>query len=161
MNIISIDNENEKSHVCEQILRSLPEWFGIESAILDYIKDVQRMETWGAQVDGKVIGFLSVHKHNKATAEIHVMGVREEFHRKGVGRKLVAKAEASLASDGFKFLTVKTLSESRPDAGYDRTRQFYLNIGFSPIEEFKTLWGPANPCLLLLKSLSISPGTKK
>lgn len=57
-------------------------------------------------------------------------------------------------------LSVKTLSESRPDEEYDRTRQFYLGIGFIPIEEFKTLWGEHNPCLLLIKEISRSPAVK-
>lgn len=41
MKIIKIDDPQEKNQICEKILRSLPQWFGIESAILDYIKDVQ------------------------------------------------------------------------------------------------------------------------
>ncbi len=43
------------------------------------------------------------------------------------------------------FLQVKTLSAKHPDAGYGRTRQFYLAMGFRPLQEFPTLWGEANP----------------
>ena len=50
-------------------------------------------------------------------------------------------------------LQVKTLSESHPDAGYAKTRAFYRAMGFHPLEEFKTLWGEANPCLLMVKKL--------
>lgn len=158
MKIVSINNSEEKSQICERILRSLPSWFGIETAILDYIKDVQSMETLAVQSDGEIIGFLSLNKHTSSAAEIHVMGVTSKFHRKGVGRKLLEAAEESLSSQEFKFLTVKTLSESRHNEEYDRTRRFYLSVGFSPIEEFKTLWGEANPCLLLLKNITASNG---
>jgi ribosomal protein S18 acetylase RimI-like enzyme len=33
------------------------------------------------------------------------------------------------------------------------TRRFYEAIGFEPIEEFPTMWGNDNPCLLLVKPL--------
>lgn len=81
------------------------------------------------------------------------MGIREEFHRKGHGHRLVEVIEADLRKEGVRFLTVKTLSESRPNIEYDQTRNFYLKVGFTPLEEFKTLWGEDSPCLLLVKSL--------
>jgi len=40
------------------------------------------------------------------------------------------------------LLQVKTLGPSLPDAGYDRTRRFYLRMGFRPLEKF-TAYGPA------------------
>ncbi len=155
MKILKIEDPQEKSRICERILRSLPQWFGIESAILDYIKDVQAMETWVA-TKSDAIGFISLNKHNNQTAEIHVMGVLPEFHGKKVGSELVRVAEESLLAQRFKFLTVKTLSESRPDVNYDKTRKFYLKSGFIPLEEFKTLWGEHNPCLMMVKAIALS-----
>ena len=152
MKIIEIKDPNEKSRICEKILRSLPKWFGIESAIVDYIKDVQNMETW-AVIESDVIGFVSLNKHNQKTTEIHVMGVLPAFHGQKIGSRLVEASEESLAKQGFRFLTVKTLSPYRPDENYDKIRQFYLRSGFTPIEEFKTLWGKHNPCLMMIKSL--------
>ena len=35
-----------KSSVCEPILRSLPEWFGIEQSNIQYIKDVEVLPTF-------------------------------------------------------------------------------------------------------------------
>lgn len=154
MRITKIEDPQEKSRVCEKILRSLPQWFGIESAILDYIKDVQTMETWAA-IDSNIIGFVSLKKHNPQTAEVHVMGVLPEFHGKKVGTELIRAAEESLHSQGFKFLTAKTLSESRPDVNYDKTRKFYLRAGFTPLEEFKNLWGEHNPCLMMVKAIAV------
>lgn len=157
MKIHKIEDPIKKSEICEKILRSLPQWFGIESAILDYIKDVQNMDTWvvtNVNSDTDTLGFISINKHNKYTAEVHVMGVLPNYHGKKIGAELICVAEESLVAQGFKFLTVKTLSEKRPDVNYDKTRQFYLKYGFIPIEEFKTLWGEHNPCLMLIKSLN-------
>lgn len=153
MKIRKIDDPNLKSEICNSILRSLPRWFGIESAIVDYVNDVQPMETWAVYENDTAIGFASINKHFANSAEVHVMGFMENFHRRGLGHQLLEVIEADLRSRGFKFLTVKTLSESRPNREYDQTRAFYLKAGFTPLEEFKTLWGEDNPCLLLLKSL--------
>ncbi|MCB0368439.1 MAG: GNAT family N-acetyltransferase [Bdellovibrionales bacterium] len=151
--IIIEENKDKKSEICNQILRTLPDWFGIESAIVDYVKDVKSMITLVAMDNHKAIGFLSLNFHNVFTAEIHIMGILPEFHRKGIGKNLVLKAEEILRKQSFRFLTVKTLSESNPDKNYARTRKFYSSIGFIPIEEFRTLWGEANPCLMLIKPL--------
>ena len=146
--------QNGKGEVCNIVLRSLPKWFSIESAIVDYVKDVETMPTLVADIDGqKNSAFLSLNFHNEFNAEIHVMGVLPHFHGKGLGKALVKEAERLARSSGRKFLSVKTLSASRPNAEYDLTRKFYLSAGFLPLEEFKTLWGEANPCLLMIKTV--------
>jgi len=109
-----------------------------------------------ARDKGIIVGFLTLTLHNKFTAEIHVMGVNREFHRKGVGKDLVTYAESYLKERGFKFLTVKTLSPSRECLEYEKTRKFYIALGFIPLEEFKTLWGEDNPCLFLAKPITAS-----
>jgi ribosomal protein S18 acetylase RimI-like enzyme len=153
MKIRKLEEPHLKSEICNSILRSLPEWFGIESAIVEYVNDVQTMETWVVYSENVAVGFASINKHFGKSAEIHVMAIRQEFHRKGIGHNLVIEVEDSLRKQGFKFLQVKTLSESRHSKEYDQTRNFYLKAGFTPLEEFKTLWGEHNPCLLLVKAL--------
>jgi len=149
---------------CEAVLRSLPAWFGIEQAILDYRRDVDTLETWVAEIDGRPVGFLTLKHHNPHTSEIQVMAIREEAHRRGAGRALVAKAEERARERGSTFLEVKTLGPSRPDPNYDETRRFYVAVGFSPLEE-NSLWGGVNPCLILVKHLAcsgneVAPDTK-
>jgi ribosomal protein S18 acetylase RimI-like enzyme len=142
-----------KGAVCEKILRALPLWFGIEQAILDYIKDVESMPFFVVEEAGRAVAFLALHLHNKWTAEVHVMGVSPERHRRGIGGHLVRHAEAYARERGCEFLTVKTLSPARENAEYERTRKFYEALDFRPLEEFRTLWGEANPCLFLAKKL--------
>jgi GNAT superfamily N-acetyltransferase len=146
--------QNEKGATCDRILRALPTWFGIESAIVEYTRDVESMPMFVAEGDqGNTIAFLSLNFHNQFNAEIHVMGVLPDFHGKGLGTALVCAVEEYAREKGTRYLTVKTLSPARPDHGYEMTRRFYQSVGFVPLEEFKTLWGEANPCLLMIKSL--------
>ena len=100
-----------------------------------------------------VFGFISIRPHFDRAAEVHLIAVREEHHRTGVGRALLSAAEEWLRARDVKFLQVKTLSPSRECAHYARTRRFYEVMGFTPLEEFKTLWGERNPCLMMVKGL--------
>jgi GNAT superfamily N-acetyltransferase len=146
----------EQSAVCEPILRALPQWFGIEEATAHYVGQTDRLPTWLATLGGEVAGFLTLNQHSAYAAEIDVMAVRLEMHRRGVGRALLAEAEVYLRQRGVEFLQVKTLSPAHPDPGYARTRQFYRAMGFRPLEEFPELWGPENPCLQMVKCLLLS-----
>lgn len=140
-----------QASVCAPILRSLPEWFGIEEATVQYIEDTNKLPTWLARAGGEAVGFLAIRQHSEVAAEIHVMGVQPGMHRQGVGRALVRAAEADLRGKGVEYLQVKTLSPAHPDKNYAKTRRFYLAMGFKPLEEFADLWGEANPCLQMVK----------
>ncbi len=153
LTIKKINLPEDRSKICDKILRSLPKWFGIESSIVDYVKDVVTMETWASYSNEELTGFISINKHNTATAEIHVIGVAESFHKQGIGKLLIYEAEKYLAEQNFIYLTVKTLSELRTDENYEKTRRFYVATGFFPVEVFKTLWGEHNPCLLMIKNI--------
>ncbi|MBN1877612.1 MAG: GNAT family N-acetyltransferase [Anaerolineae bacterium] len=142
-----------QSNVCGPILRALPEWFGIEEATVQYIQDVGELPTFLARIERVVVGFMSVKHHYPYAAELYVLGVYPDCHRHGIGRALLASVETYLRRQGVEYLQVKTLSDSHPDEGYAKTRAFYKAVGFRPLEEFKTLWGEANPCLLMVKGI--------
>jgi ribosomal protein S18 acetylase RimI-like enzyme len=149
---------------CEAILRSLPDWFGIESSLVQYVADCSRYPTWLARVDDSsrglsrdelpdgISGFITIHQHFARAAEIHCIAVHPAMHRRGVGRSLIEFAQDELRNNGIEFLQVKTLGPSQPDPHYELTRRFYESLGFVALEEFPTLWG-RNPALQLLKKL--------
>ncbi len=138
---------------CDRILRSLPEWFGIESAIVHYVGCIEKMPSFVARTGSQIIGFLTIARHFAESAEIYVMGIAPEHHRRGVGQQLISAAEDWLRAEGVMVLQVKTVSASRENAAYEKTRAFYSGVGFIPIEEFPTLWSEENPCLQMAKTL--------
>jgi GNAT superfamily N-acetyltransferase len=129
----------------EKILRSLPDWFGIESAIQQYVLDASVLPTFFFDS----AGFLTLREN-----EIHVMAVSPEFHRAGVGRALLVYAETYLRQRGFSAICVKTISPARECAAYELTRKFYFSLGFTLKEELPLEWGAHNPCWLLEKRLT-------
>lgn len=138
---------------CESILRALADWFGLEDAIVAYRRDIEHMDTWVARDGDTVVGFITANRRFPDSAEIQVLGVLRPYHRRGIGALLVRHLEAVLRGDGVRFLQVKTLSPSRENEDYARTRAFYMGVGFVPLEEFPTLWDPANPALQFIKAL--------
>ena len=141
----------DKSQICNDILRALPSWFGVELSIVDYTNSVKEMPFYAAFEGEKPVGFVAIKNHNEFTAEICVMGIYKEFHRQGIGREFIRWCEDYCAATGREFLTVKTLDESRASKSYERTRLFYLGMGFKPLEVFPLHWDKENPCLFLAK----------
>ncbi len=151
--IKEIHDPNEKSSICDNILKALPNWFGNMAAIDDYAKQVRTMPFYAAFDQSSPIGFAALKIHNTYTSEICVMGVLKEYHRQGIGRKLIETCEKHCTENQTEFLTVKTLDESRESKSYAKTRLFYFSMGFRPLEVFPLLWDKDNPCLFLAKSI--------
>ncbi|WML45436.1 GNAT family N-acetyltransferase [Neobacillus sp. PS3-40] len=143
----------EKSKVTNLVLRKIPEWFGIEEAINNYVKEVEGTDFYALFLEDNPIGFISIKSNNQYTSEIYVMGILKKYHKKGFGKKLLLKAEETLINNQVKFLMVKTLGDSHSDLNYKNTRQFYTKVGFFPLEEIKEIWGEENPCLIMVKYL--------
>jgi len=134
-------------------MRSLPDWFGIEQSIVDYSAEIDRLPTWLVCDLEKLIGFLSIKQHYATSAEVYVMGIRQEWQRQGIGSELMRRVQEWLKADGCEFLQVKTLGDSHSDENYARTRIFYEAMGFRPLEEFERIWDEYNPCLIMIKHL--------
>ena len=136
---------------CRRILATLPHWFGIAASVKEYVDIADRSPSVIASHEGGDVGFLTLVRHSPYAAEIAVMGVRHDCHRRGIGRQLLARAEEQLRADDVEFLQVKTRGPSKPDEGYEKTRAFYFASGFRPLEEFPDLWDAENPALLMIK----------
>jgi len=143
----------DKANICVPILRALPEWFGIETAILRYATEIDILPTFLAVEASHTIGFLSIKQHTPYSAEVYVMAVLPDAHHKGVGRSLMGHAHEWLKGQNIQYLQVKTLGPSDPDESYAKTRLFYEAVGFIPLEEFKQIWDEHNPCLIMVKKL--------
>jgi GNAT superfamily N-acetyltransferase len=149
LSVSAVEDPQARSELCREILTALPGWFGLPEAVDSYIHEVAELPTFAVGRDG----FLSLKQHTDAAAEIYVMGVRPESHRRGIGSALIEAAESFLRERGVEYLQVKTLGPSHPSRHYAATRSFYEARGFRPLEELTSIWGEDNPCLILVKRL--------
>jgi GNAT superfamily N-acetyltransferase len=150
MELRHIYEPEHRVKISTDILNRLPEWFGIPEAKDDYIRCSSGMPFFTVFHKSKSVGFIAIKANNKYTAEIYVMGVHPDYHRRGIGRVLVEGAVKYCKENGYEFLQVKTLGESHPDIHYAGTRKFYEALGFKPLECLPELWGKDNPCLIMI-----------
>ncbi len=151
--IKEIAKSDTKSRITEDILRSLPGWFGIEEAVKDYIEGVKEKPFYATYDDeDNVVGFICIDSHNEFTAEIYLMAVIPECHRMGFGGSLVKHVCDELSRKGYRMIMVKTLGKSKESCEYEKTRLFYRAQGFMPLQELTGLW-EENPCLIMVKNL--------
>ena len=151
MEIIGPDLNERRQ--CEEVLRSLPMWFGIEEALLMYADDSTRLPTFAVIEGTEVKGFISLQQHFPQAWEVHCIAVRADSRNKGYGKALSAHAERWLSAQGVALLQVKTVAATSPSKAYAETREFYNQLGFRPLEVFPELWSRRNPCLQLIKFL--------
>lgn len=152
MEIKQLTDSQEKQNVVRYILEALPDWFGIPEAREAYIAESTDKIFFCAYVEDRPVGFLYLKETGKDTVELYVMGVLEEFHRKGIGRELFHRAKKAVSEKDYSFIQVKTVQMGRYEE-YDRTNKFYLALGFKEFEVFPTLWDECNPCQIYVMSL--------
>jgi GNAT superfamily N-acetyltransferase len=145
--------ERVDADACEAIVRSLPDWFGIEEGIAEARGYLDAQEGLVAEDDGRILGFLTFASEFPESAEITWMAVAADAHRRGVGRALVETLTQVLRQRGVRLLLVRTLADSHPSPEYAATRAFYRATGFLPLTVIPEHWDAANPCLFMVRAL--------
>lgn len=119
----------------KRIIRKLhPQWFDRE-ALKRLPIDVGFQRCFVAEAEGGLIGFISSYAKEEE-AEVSWIAVTPEWRGKGVGKKLLGRAEEELKGIGVKDLRVETVGEASPrHAPYEKTVMFYRACGFRVEEE--------------------------
>lgn len=135
-----------------EIAKSLPEYFD-EDGLKSIEQDTKNHMLFGAYLDNEMIGFATYKEINDEAIEMSWLGVLPQYQGKNYGKTLVEESLKELAKK-YKVCEVKTLSDSDSYEPYKKTRTFYKNIGFIPIETISPYpgWGD-NPCQIFVKFL--------
>ncbi len=150
----AIEITKDKGDICQDIMSELEEWFTEPEVIEACAEAVETLPMFGCVDAGKIAGFVAMRPHLPSAMEILVIATRRDYHRSGVGRRLVGAAERFARSSGCRILTVKTLApRGRDEPQYEATRAFYDRNGFIRAEVFPTLWHEDHPCLFFVKPL--------
>ena len=150
--IKGVKGEDQKMAVVAEILRDLPEWFGIPESTRAYIEGAKDLQVWAAYQEGDLLGFVSLSYSSEDCAEIDCLGVKKSFQGQGIGRELITTIEREAVKQ-VDYLQVKTVAEGS-NKDYDRTIVFYRSLGFKKLEIFPSLWDPQNPCQILIKKIN-------
>ena len=150
--IKEVKGEDQKMAGVAEILRDLPEWFGIPESTQAYIEGAKDLRVWAAYQESDVVGFISLSYSSEDCAEIDCLGVKKSFQGQGIGRELITTIEREAVKQ-VDYLQVKTVAEGS-NKDYDRTNVFYRSLGFKKLEIFPSLWDPQNPCQILIKKIN-------
>lgn len=151
MHIEKVQGCEQKIGIATALLEGLPNWFGLPESTKEYITESSQMPFWAAREGEDYIGFIALKQHSDVAAEVYVMGIKETYHRKGIGKALIEECVEFCQQNAISFLQVKTVDASNSDIYYARTRAFYKSVGFKTLEVFPTLWDSANPCLMMIQ----------
>jgi ribosomal protein S18 acetylase RimI-like enzyme len=107
-------------------------------------------------MDGVQVGFVTYRVNaDRETAELTWIGVRPDFQRKGIGRRLVEAIEQELSRKGVKTLEVSTVAPTVNYEPYARTRRFYHGIGFRDVRVEPKGFPSGDDKLLLRKQIGL------
>lgn len=151
--IKEITDNNLKKKIATEVLRDLPEWFGIEESTQEYIKQVEQYPLIVIYEGEDVVGFYSLREENKYTLDMYVLGIKKKYHGLGYGTKLQHYVFEYAIKMKYQYVMVLTLSQSHGDEGYKKTRDFYHKMGFVDIYESNKIWDPSNPTQIMVKKL--------
>ena len=153
-----IEDTEEKKKISREVLEALREWFEVDESREQFIRESADQPFWASFEDEAPAGFLCLKQTGRETMELAVMGVKKEYHRHGIGRRLFAAAKDYAAAKGYSFIQVKTVRSGMYE-DYDRTNEFYKSLGFKELEVFEEYWDAANPCQVYVMSLKSAIGT--
>ena len=152
LTVREITEPSEKTRIAREVLEDLTDWFGVKESRENYIRESAGQAFFAAFDGDAPAGFVCLKQTGKDTAELAVMGVKRQYHRRGAGRALFIKARDAAAGMGYSFLQVKTVKMGVYE-DYDATNRFYLSLGFREFEVFPLLWDEHNPCQVYVMSL--------
>ena len=102
---------------------------GQAAAVRTTLEDAT-VQTWVAEIDGEVGGFVSAkHEPDDKMGEIVMVAVDPEYQRRGIAAELTEAAATWIAEQGASVIMVETGG----DAGHTAARATYESAGFTAL----------------------------
>jgi ribosomal protein S18 acetylase RimI-like enzyme len=115
-------------------------------------------EFFFAEQGGELVGYCTWGPVplTKASFDLYWIAVAPQAQRLGVGRKLMALAEAAVARRGGGQLFIETSSRG----AYARTRRFYRAADYRQAARLPDFYGTGDHKIVFCKSIAASPGRR-
>ena len=92
--IEEVKDEDQKMAVVDEVLKDLPEWFGIPESTQAYIEGAKDLQVWAAYQESDLTGFVSLSYSSEECAEIDCLGVKKAYLGRGSGSELLGTFES-------------------------------------------------------------------
>jgi GNAT superfamily N-acetyltransferase len=107
---------------------SMFEYYVMKS-LTEFIIDRDGGELWIAEVDGKMVGSIAITKSSDHMAQLRWFILDENYHGRGIGKKLMETAIQFCDAQGYIHVFLWTVSI------LERARSLYQKYGFRVTEE--------------------------
>jgi GNAT superfamily N-acetyltransferase len=141
-----------------KMLRSTPEFKPSEVVVAEEVIDSYLRDPHGsgyhalvAELDSAIAGYICYGPAplTEGTWDIYWMSVAPEKQGRGTGGALLSYAEDKIRQARGRLIVIETSSQ----AGYEKTRRFYLNHGYETIGRLPDFYAPGDDKLILQKQL--------
>jgi [ribosomal protein S18]-alanine N-acetyltransferase len=140
--------DDAEARACATIMATTDPWLTLGRTFdrcLATVRDTQ-LERYVAVWDGEVVGFVLLSMRGSFTGYIKSVAVREDWRRKGVGRKLLAFAEERIFRDSPNvFICVSSFNP--------RARALYQRLGYETVGELRDFIVRGHDEILLRKTI--------
>ena len=153
MQYVWIEDASDKRTICQTVLNDLPEWFGIPSAVADYVKGVADKPFLAAYRGTEAVGFYALREENPHTLDMYVLGVKKAYRNQGLGSHMQNMVNQYAREKGYMYLVVLTLAAKAESEAYAQTRPFYEREGFFPVYQSDSIWDENNPAQIYLRQV--------
>ncbi len=118
-------------------------------------KDFREGRTFLCEEAGRALGFLT-WKEVPDGVELLWMAVHPKAVGTGIGRSLVTEVERNTSPQKRVFLKTATTDSVLPGTvfsgpAYQGTNDFFVRLGYRPVERITDGWGPGNHVLVMEK----------
>jgi GNAT superfamily N-acetyltransferase len=119
------------------VVKTLTGWFTEDAQQRAVPADLKYQRGFLAELDRRVVGFITLFVA-EGRLNIGWLAVHRDYHRRGIGGKLVARAEKLAVEMGLTEIATYTLGDSVDFEPYEQTRAFYFKLGFRVYQRNKT-----------------------
>jgi ribosomal protein S18 acetylase RimI-like enzyme len=140
------------------LLRSTPEFKPDEVTVAEEVINSYLRDPAGSGYNVLVSGDAAISGYicygptplTESTWDVYWIAVAPEEKGRGVGGALLAYAEDRIKEAGGRLIVIETSSQ----AGYERTRRFYLKHAYETIAQITDFYAPGDDKIILQKRLS-------
>jgi ribosomal protein S18 acetylase RimI-like enzyme len=112
----------------------------------EFITD-QKSETWVAEEDGKIVGFLVADRQRPRLIHIITIDVAAEWRRQGVGTLLMDAAETAARRQDSRLIYLETSAQNVS------AQRFYLQRGYEKCQVISRYYGNGDAAWVMVKYL--------
>ena len=124
----------------------------LEDMIADYFDNPQSEDIWFTALKSDIpisIGYCAPEKLTDGTFNLYAIGVKNDFHGKGIGGEMMKYIEDKLKENGQRILIVETSGKEE----FALTRKFYEKIGYTKEAVIRDFWEEGDDKVIYWKKL--------